>query len=288
MTDCGCRFARAAGGAPKRIGDGETAVLGDASAFSKIGTRHRNEDSYAFWRVGNAFFAAIADGLGGMGGGDHASSHVVDRLRTRLRQPDIDSARLAELVRESHRSLELLQLRNEEDRAMATTLTVMVLRGSELVAAHCGDTRLYLARSDHVEQLTEDHSEAQRLYNEGSLSLRDLSRYPRKYVLESALGIPGEPVVQEVCRSVRPGDWLVLASDGAYGLLEPCDLVEVARAATWPSQFSRACLALVEARGPRDNYTMVVVRAGGRHVLRGLRGALRRMWGGAGAVRSAA
>ena len=251
-------------------------MISDAVAFSKIGARQANEDSYAFWWAGDTFFAAVADGLGGMGGGGHASSYVVDFMKTHAVSPDIDAAELVALVRESHRGLQALQQQSVEDRSMATTLTVMGLRGDELVAAHCGDSRLYIVGRDGVEQLTEDHSEAQRLFNEGRLSVADLSRYPRKYILESAIGIPGQPAVQEIRREVNAGDWLVLATDGAYGVLEPYDLADVARDSRKPRPFSAACLRLIEARVPRDNYTMIVARAGGNRLMHSLKRALRR------------
>lgn len=255
-------------------------MIGDAAAFSKIGARQANEDSYAFWWAGDTFFAAVADGLGGMGGGDHASRYVVDYMKTHAVRPDINAAELVELVRESHRGLHALQQRSVEDRSMATTLVVMAVRGDELVAAHCGDSRLYVVARERVEQLTEDHSEAQRLFNEGKLTVVGLSSYPRKYILESALGIPGEPVVQEIRRGVGDDDWLVLATDGAYAMLEPYDLMDVARNSRKPRQFSAACLGLIEARGPRDNYTMIVAKAGGNRLLHGLKRALHRPMAG--------
>jgi protein phosphatase len=251
-------------------------VIGDAAAFSRIGARQANEDSYAFWWAGDTFFAAVADGLGGMGGGAHASSYVVDYMKTHAVRPDIGAAELVALVRESHRGLHALQQRSVEDRSMATTLVVMALRGDELMAAHCGDSRLYVVTRERVEQLTEDHSEAQRLFNEGRLTVVGLSSYPRKYILESALGIPGEPVIQEIHREVSAGDWLVLATDGAYGVLEPYDLADLARGSRKPRQFSEACLGLIEGRGPRDNYTMIVARAGDAGLLHGLKRALHR------------
>jgi protein phosphatase len=215
-----------------------------------------------------------------MGGGGHASSFVVEYMKTHAVRPDIGSAELVELVRESHRGLHALQQRSVEDRSMATTLVVTAVRGDELAAAHCGDSRLYVVARERVEQLTEDHSEAQRLFNEGRLTVVGLSSYPRKYILESALGIPGEPVIQEIHCELGAGDWLVLATDGAYGLLEPSDFADVAGKSRKPRQFSNACLGLIEARGPRDNYTMIAARVGGNRLLDGLKRALRRPMAG--------
>ena len=53
-------------------------MIGKVAAFSETGPRHNNEDGYAFWWAGATFVAVVADGLGGMGGGGHASSYVVD------------------------------------------------------------------------------------------------------------------------------------------------------------------------------------------------------------------
>lgn len=242
-------------------------MIGDAAAFSKIGTRRTNEDSCACWWAGGTFFAAVADGLGGMGGGGHASSYVVDFMHAHAMHPDIGAEELAALVRDSHRGLQALQRQSPEERAMATTLTVMAMRAGELVVAHCGDSRLYHLGRDGVQQVTEDHSEAQRLFKEGRLSRGELANYPRKYILESAIGIPGEPVVQEIRRGVDAGDWLVLASDGAYAMLGPHDLADAARLCHTPGRFSAMCLRRIEARGPHDNYTMIVARAGSRRLI---------------------
>lgn len=262
-------------------------MIGDAAAFSKIGTRRTNEDSFACWRAGDTFFAAVADGLGGMGGGGHASRYVVDYMRTHAVDPGISAVELVDLVRESHRGLHALQQQSIEDRSMATTLIVMALRRQELVAAHCGDSRLYLVGRGGVEQLTEDHSEAQRLFNEGRLSLDELANYPRKHVLDSALGIPEDPLVQLIHREVSAGDWLVLVTDGAHGLLQPHDLAGVAKDSRKPKQFSAACLGRIEARGPQDNYTMIVARVGGHRLLNGLKRALHWPLAGGNAPRSA-
>lgn len=246
-------------------------MIDDAAAFSKIGTRPANEDSYALWHAGGTLFAAIADGLGGMGGGGHASSYVVEFMRAHTVRPDTSAAELGALVRACHRGLQALQRQCPEDRSMTTTLVVMGMRAGELVAAHCGDSRLYLLGAAGVEQLTEDHSEAQRLFREGRLSRTGLANYPRKYILESAIGVPGEPMVQEIRHGVDAGDWLVLATDGAYAMLEPEDLSDLARHRSTAAQFAAACLARIEARDPHDNYTMVVARAARGRLRRALR-----------------
>ena len=237
-----------------------------AAGFSEIGTRRDNEDSYAFWWAGDTLYAAVADGLGGMGGGGHASRFVVDYMGTHAVQAGVDAASLAGLALGSHHGVRALQLQRLEDRHMATTLTVFGISGNEVVAAHCGDSRLYRIGASGATQLSEDHSEAQRLFNEGRLTSQELASYPRRNILESAIGIPALPVIQQIRCPVEPGDWLVLATDGAYRRLTPADLADVAQRCRKPQQFAAACRGLIESRVPGDNYTMVVARVGERRV----------------------
>lgn len=237
-------------------------MIAGAAWFSEIGTRSSNEDSCAYWWAGGVFFAAVADGLGGMPGGEEASRAVVAWLRRRAAPARASADGLAELLVESHRELQRLQRRDAGHASMATTLTVASVRDGELAVAHCGDTRCYLVARDAASQVTEDHSEAQRLFKAGLLTADELAKYPRKHILESALGIPGEPTVQRLERRVDEGDWLVLASDGAYNRLEPGDLSAIGKAAHGAEAFADECRNLIEARGPQDNYTMIVARAG--------------------------
>ncbi|MGH8153707.1 MAG: PP2C family protein-serine/threonine phosphatase [Rhodanobacteraceae bacterium] len=238
-------------------------MIEGAAGFSGIGARPSNEDRYAFWWAGDTFSAAVADGLGGMGGGDYASSYAVDHLRGRAIAAGMAAGDLADLVLECHAGIRQQQRQHRDRGAMATTLTVICVAGEKLVAAHCGDTRLLVASCDGVTQLSQDHSVAARMFRQGLLSADDFAHHPGKNMLESALGIPDLPVVQKIEMDVQPNDWLLIVSDGAYNRLDPDDIVRIGRSSGTPSRFAAACRSLVEARTPADNYTMVVARVRG-------------------------
>lgn len=247
-------------------------MFDEAAWFSEIGRRSSNQDSCAVWWTGDALFAAVADGLGGMPGGGHASRHVIGYLKEHAMGDGAGVGVLAATVLASHRSLQRLQGLHPEYDAMATTLTAVRLHGCSLIAAHSGDSRLYAVGVGGVRQLTEDHSEAQRLLREGRITPREFAAYPRKHILESALGVPGYPMLQSLEARLQPGDWVVVASDGAYNKLDRGELAEVGRSARTCKEFAGACRGLVEGREPHDNYTLVVVRAGVR------RRPLQRVW----------
>jgi protein phosphatase len=167
---------------------------------------------------------------------------------------------LAALVLQGHRELQQLQVQHPAHRSMATTLTVAIIKGGELVAAHCGDTRLYVARGNGIKRLSEDHSEGVRLYKEGLLSRKELFNYPRKHILESALGVAGDPTIQEIDFDLNADDWIIIASDGAYTKLTTVEMRDIGRAARKPQEFVDACREIVRVREPADNYTLVAVR----------------------------
>jgi protein phosphatase len=235
-------------------------MIGDSAGFSEVGGRPANEDSYALWWAGRTFFAAVADGLGGMGGGDFASRYAVEYMRDRAVDGTMTADRLADLVLEAHAGIRWQQRQHPDRRSMATTLTAMSVRDRKLVAAHCGDTRLYLAGHDAITQLSEDHSEASRFFREGRLTRDEFARYPRKNILESALGIPGRPAIQKIECDLQEDDWLIVASDGAYNELEPDEMLDLGRSTRRARKFASALRRLLGTRRPRDNYTMVVAR----------------------------
>jgi protein phosphatase len=239
---------------------GGKAVAVSVAGFSEIGPRSSNEDSWATWLAGSTFFAAVADGLGGMPGGGQASGYVIDYLKRHAVDAGTTAEWLADLALECHEGLQRLQVRYPDHASMATTVTVMGVSGRTLVAAHCGDTRLYVVRGGTLSQLSEDHSEAQRLFNEGLLSREAFIHYPRKHILDSALGIPDKPAIQQIEFEVETGDWLLIASDGAYNKFDPAEVIGVAKISRSPEDFAATCRRQVEANGPGDNYTMIVAR----------------------------
>lgn len=235
-------------------------MIYDVASFSEIGPRPSNEDAFGYWSVGNTLYAAVADGLGGMGGGGVASNYVIDFMRSNLTEEDISALQLSSFVYEAHISLVGQQSAHPNLRSMATTLTIIALKNNQLLAAHCGDTRLYLARGNGIKKLSEDHSEGQRLYKEGLLTKRELIEYPRKNILDSALGVSTRPIVQQIECQMLPGDWVVITSDGAHDKLTTEEMRNIGKSTDRADKFADEARYLIERRFPRDNYTFVVVK----------------------------
>ena len=141
----------------------------------------------------------------------------------------------------------------------ATTLTTALLMGDQMVIGHVGDTRVYSIIGEEMKCLTHDHSLIQRLIESGTLSEDEAQESPHRGVLWNALGKSDEVKVDVASYAVSPASYLLLCSDGLWGVV-PED--EVYRVVTENQHPQQACEALVrtanDAGGP-DNITAILV-----------------------------
>ncbi|KQP63661.1 MerR family transcriptional regulator [Nocardioides sp. Leaf285] len=141
----------------------------------------------------------------------------------------------------------------------ATTLTALALHAGQLVVAHVGDSRAHLVREGRLTRLTRDHTVVQTLVDEGRLTTEEARSDERRVQLNRALesGRPAEPDL--AVHAVRPGDRLVLTTDGVHGRVGPAVLADLLAGGGDPQQVADAVVAAVEAAGADDNLAVVVV-----------------------------
>ncbi len=140
---------------------------------------------------------------------------------------------------------------------MGTTVTGALFDGSQIGLAHIGDSRAYLFRDGHLDQLTHDHSWVQSLVDEGKIDSGEAAVHPHRSLLLKVLnGQPAnDPDLTMV--GVSAGDRLLFCSDGLCGLVED-PVIEGLLQTPDPKE---ALLCLVqEARkeGGIDNITVIV------------------------------
>lgn len=89
-----------------------------------------------------------------------------------------------------------------------------------LITAHSGDCRTYLLREGRLHLLTKDHTEAQRLCDEGKISKEQIFTHPERDVLTSVFGLDN-PQIDIREGILKPEDIVLLLTDGAHKLLSP-------------------------------------------------------------------
>lgn len=251
------------------------------------GGRVRNEDNYLVcrdrkirWRDGDTeavseapdasgMLLAVADGMGGHDDGDLASSAAVQALsRLYLRPPPPDpEATLRDFLMDAHRRLRARVAVGGKVK-MGTTLTVAWVIGEHLYWAHVGDSRLYHWRDGRMSRLTHDHTR-------GEFAKRDRRNAPThpdhlaQNFIYGSRGL-GDDTALRIDRGVdtgslvlRPGDRLLLCSDGLSGRVEDTWISDLLRNVPEPTACAVSLMERAIAAESDDNITTVVLRVEG-------------------------
>lgn len=230
--------------------------------------REVNEDCVLFVQPGDPDVVArkgllvlVADGMGGHSAGEVASRKAVDVISRVYYEQDGDpQSALKKAFNQASREIFEMSQADDSLRGMGTTCTALVLKNGSALAAHVGDSRLYLIRNGAIYAMTEDHSQVMEMVKRGLISLEQARHHPDKNVILRAIGSRAEVEVStwDELLPAREGDRFLLCSDGLYDLVED----EEIRRAVEDGEPAAACeklIALAKERGGHDNISVGVV-----------------------------
>ena len=188
--------------------------------------REKNEDSFAYGMIGNCLCMAVADGVGGEACGEIASRIAVDTVMDELKEnlpfvKDRDAlpAFLKTVFNKANVKILLDCLEHRERMGMCTTLTIAIMKGTELTIAHIGDTRGYLLHGPELIKLTEDHNEAGKLVKQGLITEDEAKYHPGRSRLFKVLGENQYLNPDIYSYNISYGDLVFLCSDGLYSFM---------------------------------------------------------------------
>jgi protein phosphatase len=239
-----------------------------SAELTDVGRRRKNnEDSLI--RLPDAGVFCVADGMGGVQGGEVASKAVVDFLgKDFTESPEAGFAVTADAsVRLVERALNAashwIKERAEGLGLNGTGSTVVVLAfdkvtPSQGVALHAGDSRAYRLRGDKMVQLTTDHSVA------AAAGLPDDSSLPAMFrgVITRAVGLDSQVQLEATPFDVAPGDVFLLCSDGLSKMVSDRRIQKLLRKHQ-DDPLEEAAKALVNEaldEGGEDNVSVVIIR----------------------------
>ncbi len=231
---------------------------------SRKGGREKNEDRMGYCYTRDAGLFALADGMGGHPEGEVASQLALQTLSAmfqRLAKPRLEQPLryLHDGIIAGHQQL----LRYATERSLMdtprTTVVACVLQGNAAYWAHCGDSRLYLVRGDKLVARTRDHS-----YSELQDTLSQvvpMGDRVNRNVLFTCLGSPGKPVIDTSGPLlVKPGDRLLLCSDGLWGMVPDATITEMISRDTISNAVPELVDLALRTGGERcDNVTVLAV-----------------------------
>ncbi len=158
-----------------------------------------------------AMFMAVADGVGGYGGGDEAANFVVETVNDSLKKGivqgrNMDSFLITEAIRDSHRAIS--KVGSLATKKAGTTLTLATFSSDgDLILANIGDSRATVVTPDGAIYATSDEclslvSGKENVIISGLFAGMEFDR-------PTITVIPGEKVPEN--------SLIVLTSDGIHG-----------------------------------------------------------------------
>lgn len=231
------------------------------SADTHIGLQRQvNQDSYGAGDPSQSSqkgqLLVVCDGMGG-----HAAGEVASRL-------GVETILDGYYASEQPNHLQILQqvfisandrIYEQGQGGMGTTGVAALLYDQFLHIANVGDSRAYLVRGNTIRQISHDHSYVWEQVAAGILTPEQARHSHYRNMITRALGHRATVEVDIFTETVRPGDTVVLCTDGLHNLVEDNELASVVTTMP-PDEAVQHLINTANERGGNDNITVVVAR----------------------------
>ncbi len=246
-----------------------------AYAITDIGMKRVMNQDYVHLsqeRVGvldNLFI--VADGMGGHRGGGYASRMAVETIvgAASETEPDADglpedvvertAQTLVDAIQKANLEIWKTSLEDERYSGMGTTVVAASIAEEELVVANVGDSRLYVADEEGIRQITQDHSYVEELVRTGGISREQARRHRDRNIILRAVGVERDLKVDCFFVPVKPGDKVLLCSDGLTNMLEDEEICGILNENAALEERARHLVESANERGGWDNISVVIV-----------------------------
>lgn len=234
-----------------------------------IGRRDYQQDSFGQTAVlrNTGILAVLADGMGGLSGGERVSQKIVMEALTfgsTLQANQVPTALPGMVAGINHAVNQMLGPKGLY--TSGSTVVSAMITGNALRWISVGDSRIYLYRDGQISQLSRDHDLLQDWMPdilEGKRSMAEALRDPNGRKLTSFIGM-GELRHVDYNRTpipLLPGDRVLLMSDGVYGTVSDAEMAAILRdCGSVQLAASHIGQRIMGAALPyQDNYTLIVL-----------------------------
>lgn len=235
------------------------------SAKTDIGAfRDSNQDDYqaGLFENGDAW-AVVCDGMGGVSGGQVASSLCIDKTVNAIKRSyredmTVNNVKnmLVSAINAANSYVFDESLKDRELKGMGTTIVAVVIVNNIAVVAHVGDSRAYIV-NDTIKQITKDHSYVQLLVDNGKITLEEAENHPDKNIITRAIGIEGFVDVDVDIVDIKDEDILLLCTDGLNGYVRDDDILKTVK--EYGDSSTEKLVETANLNGGHDNITVVLI-----------------------------
>ena len=175
----------------------------------------------------------ICDGIGGVPHGDVAAKTTVETLNNYLK----NSLQKEEQLRDKsffEKGIQTITQKfsnliecNSEYKQMGCTLCVLINTNTKAYIYWAGDSRLYFFRNNKFTWDTIPHNFSFDLFKKGILTMEEARISETNYITASINGYADKIRYDTNIISLKPGDRILICTDGIWGLFDHTDLINV-------------------------------------------------------------
>ena len=229
--------------------------------------RSENQDEVIL-APGEGLFA-VSDGMGGVACGGQSSKYVQEAMPLMVKgyvhgtngEKEEIGGRLSDSIRMMSERL-FAQGNSAGWIQYGATAAGFVFHRDSAVFFCLGDSRGYILPryGRELVQVTEDMNVAGLMVRGGEMTKEEAKGSPASSQLTAFVGMAGRAVPETYVVPVRPGDRLLVCSDGLYGMVPEPEIAAIMRSGRRESQVVERLIARANEAGGKDNISAVYVR----------------------------
>lgn len=225
-------------------------------AYTNVGGREINEDSYIVLDSKEDKCFVLCDGLGGHGHGEVASALVTEVFKTcyeaGIGNPEEFIGNTFQLAQNMLISEQIAQKAPDE---MKTTATAVLISDDKVYRGYIGDSRIYTFAKNKVKERTLDHSVPQMLVMAREIKEKDIRNHPDRNRLLKVMGVEWEqPRYQlEEVISTKSSQAFLMCSDGFWELIEEKDMCKLLKKSNTVEEWVLSMVEIVNKNGAGKN-----------------------------------
>ena len=233
----------------------------------KAGREH-NEDAVLTLNKDTHHLFVVADGMGGVEGGEVASKITVESLEETFINVDPASVNHERILRGGIMNANQTMVKRAEENpafeGMGTTVTALLTDGRKATIANIGDSRAYVFRNGILHQITTDHSLIQEYFEAGRLRKEELWNHPKRNIITRSLGATRavESEIDIYKLDVKAGDLLLLCSDGLTDYVREEKIKQILNSFSFetPEKLCEKLFREAIHNETRDNVSIIIVK----------------------------
>ena len=179
----------------------------------------------------------VADDCGGLSFGEEISNLIVihfsriwdNELKSLLQSPVIRNEDIDSLLEKAIKDINegALAFSHQVESKVGSTLSLLLTIDDKFYIKNVGDSRVYLLRGKHIEQLTEDQSLVADMIRNGELTKEEAKDFKKKNVLTMCIGVFDEMRTYSKSGKIKNNDIFLLCCDGIHNRIPPEKMFEI-------------------------------------------------------------